>query len=607
MSSAVNDKVKFSEYSAVNNLLNLVIEKVNSGSYTLDGMDSATKESIVTLVKNFMERELSVNKKLTRIGSALSAERNLDALLEMIVVEAMDFTGADGGTLYIMAPDERSIAFKILQTRSLNFKMGGTSGKAIPFPNVKLYKDDGTKNEQQVSAHVALSGQTVNIADVYEVEGFDFQGTKAFDKNTGYRSKSMMVVAMRNHEDEIIGVLQLLNCTDPQGVVIPFSNDYQELIESLASQAAVAITNTQLIHDLSNLLDSFIQVIASAIDEKSPYTGGHIRRVAELTQQIARGMSDSELEKWRAFKMNEDEHNELRIAGWMHDIGKITTPEFVVDKATKLETIYDRIHTVLAKFEILKRDIALKYEINRTKLSSSRSKDKAKKMRELKREYDERIKQIDDDAAFIKVSNIGGEFMEPEKIERLRQIGMQKIMLEGQETDLLTENEIYNLSIKRGTLTEEERIVIQNHVVLTIKMLEKLPWPKKLSRVTEWAGGHHEKLDGTGYPLGLKAEQLSTQARVMAVADIFEALTAADRPYKPGKKISECIKILGFMVKDNHIDADITDFFIQSGMAQDYARRELKDYQLDTFVWKGIEYDCRRPEKATEETTAPAS
>jgi len=584
------DDLRMSDSDDINSLLSEIAEVVKSGGYAETVPDESLSH-VIQSVKHFTEKQLMLKKKLTRIGSALSAERNLDALLEMIVTEAMNFTSADGGTLYIKTPDDRGIAFKILRTKSLNFAMGGTSGKAIPFPPVKLYKDDGSHNEQQVSAHVALTGKTVNIPDVYDVEGFDFQGTKAFDKNTGYRSKSMMVIGMRNHENEIIGVLQLLNAKDKKGETIPFSSDYQELIESLASQAAVSITNTTLINDLRELLDSFIQVIAKAIDEKSPYTGGHIRRVAQLTSQIARGMSDTTEGVFKDFKMNEDEHNELRIAGWMHDIGKITTPEYVVDKATKLETIFDRIHAVLTKFELLKREEELKFQKEKAAI---RGKDKKNRIAELELKYQAKLKQIEDDCAFIKTCNIGGEFMEQAKLDRLNQIAQQKMVLDGKEVNFLTENEVYNLSIKRGTLTEEERLKIQDHVVVTIKMLQELPWPKKLRRVTEWAGGHHEKLDGTGYPNGLKAEQLSTPARIMAVADIFEALTAADRPYKPGKKISECMKILGFMVKDGHIDKDIVNFFIKSGMTQDYARKELKDYQLDSFVYEGVEYDCRR-------------
>ncbi len=591
MTQEINERIRYADSDSINTLCEELAARLQPLS---DALGSEASESIVQTVKEFTENQFHLKKKLTQIGSALSAERNLDALLEMITEEAMNFTNADGGTIYIMTPDERGIAFKILRTRSLNFKMGGPSGKPVPFPPVKLYKDDGSRNEQQVSAYVALTGKTVNIADVYEVEGFDFQGTKAFDKNTGYRSKSMMVVAMRNHENEIIGVLQLLNATSADGAVIPFSNEYQELIESLASQAAVAITNAALIHDLKNLLDSFIQVIASAIDEKSPYTGGHIRRVAELTQAIARAMSNATEGHWSAFRMNEDEHNELRIAAWMHDIGKITTPEYVVDKATKLETIYDRINTLMAKFEILRRDLEVDHVKAVEKIQLSKAKTKTARLKEAEKTYRERLKKLDEDIAFIKTCNIGGEFMEDAKIQRLKEIGRQTIRVEGNDLPLLTDNEIYNLSIRRGTLTDEERTVIQNHVVLTIKMLEKLPWPKKLSRVTEWAGGHHEKLDGTGYPNKLTAKDLSTQARIMAVADIFEALTAADRPYKPGKKISECIKILLFMVKDNHIDGDIVDFFIRTGLVQEYARKELKDYQLDTFVYDGKEYDCRR-------------
>lgn len=591
MTQPVSEKIRYAQSEAINNLLADMADKLQSAP-------AGAINPVLDIVKGFTENQLHLTKKLTQIGSALSAERNLDALLEMIVEEAMNFTNADGGTIYIMTPDERGIAFKILRTRSLNFKMGGPSGKPIPFPPVKLFKDDGSRNEQQVSAYVALTGQTVNIPDVYEVEGFDFQGTKGFDKNTGYRSKSMMVVAMRNHENEIIGVLQLLNAMDHKSEVIPFSGEYQELIESLASQAAVALTTTQLIHDLRQLLDSFIQVIASAIDEKSPYTGGHIRRVAELTQGIAKAMGDTQDGKYADFTMNQDEHNELRIAAWMHDIGKITTPEYVVDKATKLETIYDRVNTVISKFEIIKRDAEVQRMQEVVAISASRARNKKARLAEAQAAFDARMKKIDEDIAFIKTCNIGGEFMEDAKIERLKQIGQQKIRMEGADLPLLTDNEIYNLSIRRGTLTEEERIVIQNHVVLTIKMLQKLPWPKKLSRVTEWAGGHHEKLDGSGYPNGLKAEDLTTQARIMAVADIFEALTAADRPYKPGKKISECIKILLFMVKDNHIDKDIVDFFIKTGLVQEYARKELKDYQLDSFMYDGKEYDCRRQSPA---------
>ncbi|MBV6343057.1 HD domain-containing phosphohydrolase [Candidatus Magnetobacterium casense] len=528
---------------------------------------------------------------LLKIGTALSAEKNIEALLEMIVVEAMKLTNSDGATLYIKTPDETAIAFKILQNRTLALQMGGTSDKAITFPPLKLYKPDGTGNKHLVSVYVALTGTTLNIPDVYEIDGFDFQGCKDFDKNTCYRSKSMLVTALKNYENEIIGVLQLINAQDSEGGIIPFSVDHQELIESLASQAAVAITNASLLSDLKNLMDGFIKSIASAIDEKSPYTGGHIRRVAEITLDIAQGLNSSNDGRWKDFSLSQDEINELRIAAWMHDIGKISTPEYVVDKATKLETIYDRIHYIEAKFEILIRDIELFYLKKHAEISSDNNDDKQAHLTRLREVYDERINSLASDLNFLRLINQGGEFMSDALIARLKDIATTQITLNGVQQNLLTENEVYNLSIRKGTLTEEERNVIQNHVVLTHAMLARLPWPKKLRGVCEYAGEHHEKLDGTGYPNGLDADSLSVQSRIIAIADIFEALSAGDRPYKHGKKLSECIKIINMMVKDNHVDKDIVDFFIRSGLLQKYARRELKDYQIDPFTYNGVTYD----------------
>ncbi|MBF0316960.1 MAG: HD domain-containing protein [Nitrospirae bacterium] len=511
----------------------------------------------------------------------------------MIVVEAMKLTSADGATLYIRTPDDLAIAFKILQNRTLGLQMGGTSAKEIRFPPLKLYNADGRGNKHLVSVYVALTGTTLNIPDVYEVEGFDFQGTKDFDKKTGYRSKSMLVTALKNHENEIIGVLQLINAQDGVGGITPFSADNQQLIECLASQAAVSITNASLINDLRSLMDGFIKSIASAIDEKSPYTGGHIRRVAEITLDLARGLSSSNEERWRDFNLSQDEINELRIAAWMHDIGKISTPEYIVDKATKLETIYDRIHYIEAKFEVLRRDIELFYLKKHTEISSGNDNDKQRQLRMLNEVYNEQINRLASDLDFLRLINQGGEFMSDAFVARLKDIAAIQITLNDVTQNLLTDNEVYNLSIRKGTLTEEERNIIQNHVVLTHSMLARLPWPKKLKGVCEYAGEHHEKLDGTGYPNGLDAESLSVQSRIIAIADIFEALSAGDRPYKHGKKLSECVRIMGFMVKDKHVDKDIVDFFIHSGLLQKYAKRELKDYQIDSFTYNGITYDFR--------------
>jgi len=282
-------------------------------------------------------------KNLTKIGVALSGEKNIERLLEMILDEALKFTNADGGTLYIMSDDESELFFAIIKNESLGVRMGGTGGK-ITWPAVKLKKEDGSPNYSNVSAYVAISGETVNIADVYDAHGFNFEGPKKYDQDNGYRSQSMLVVPMRNHENDIIAVLHLLNAQDQvTGIVVSFSLEFQEMTLSLASQAAVALTNNRLISDLENLLESFIKTIATAIDEKSPYTGGHVRRVAQLTMTIANKINEKKQGPFASVIFSEDQMRELRMAAWLHDVGKITTPEHVVDKSTKLEKVHDRL------------------------------------------------------------------------------------------------------------------------------------------------------------------------------------------------------------------------------------------------------------------------
>lgn len=513
--------------------------------------------------------------KLARIGTALSAEKNLDRLFEMIVDEAREFTNADGGTLYIMTDDETALRFAIVQTSSLNIRMGGTSGEITWHP-INLKNPDGTPNHANVCAHVALSEETVNIADVYHAEGFNFEGTRKFDAGTGYRSKSMLVVPMRNHENDIIGVLQLLNAQDRvTGEVIPFSIECQRLTESLASQAAVALTNNRLIQALENLFEAFIRSIATAIDEKSPYTGGHVRRVAELTMTIAARINDAKDGPYANVSFSDDEMKELRIAAWMHDVGKITTPEYVVDKATKLETIFDRIEVIKTRFEVLKRE---------SKIESLKEKASCKKdlqFEAIRDSYKNKIKSLRDDFNFLASLNKGRDYLDDDRIKRLQAIARKKLVVDGKVQPLLTEDEIHNLLIRRGTLTDEEREIIKNHAAITFKMLSQLPFPKKLKNVPLYAGAHHERLDGSGYPLGLKGDQLPLQARIIALADVFEALTAKDRPYKKGKTLSEAMKILKSMAKDNHIDPDLFDLFVEEGIHMDYAKKELSPQQID--------------------------
>ena len=521
---------------------------------------------------------------LSQIGLALSKERDMSKLLEMILLEAKRISNSDGGTLYMMTDDKR-LKFEIMMTDSLNFHMGGTSGEEIPFYPVKLYDEKGEPNNSMVAAYVGLSGDTVNIQDAYKAKGFDFSGTKMFDEKTGYHSKSFLTVPLKNHEDEIIGVLQLLNAQKNKSKkIIEFSEDIQGKVEALASQAAVAITNKNLIKDLENLFESFIKLIASAIDAKSPYTGGHCERVPEITMMLAEAVQKTKHGPFADFKLSDQEMYELKIAAWLHDCGKVATPEFVVDKSTKLETIYDRIHEVETRFAALKRDFEikkLKKELTIERDQSLSANEKNKKINDLKKDYQKTIRQIKKDLSFIKESNIGGEFMSGDKQQRINEIAQYKWKPNGKMQNFLSEDEVYNLTIPRGTLTPEERQVINDHIVITINMLDELPYPKHLKNIPEFAGGHHEKLDGTGYPKGLTKDEMSVQARIMAIADIFEALTARDRPYKKGKTLSQAMRILGFMKDDAHIDVDLFDIFVKQKIYMKYAKGFLEPEQID--------------------------
>jgi len=517
-------------------------------------------------------------EQLNAIGASLSAERDIDRLLEAILTAAKTITRADGGTLYRVT-EERTLRFEIVRTSSLRYYLGGTTGNPVPFYPIQLYKD-GKPNQSMVAAYAALTGKTVNIADAYTADGFDFSGTRAFDTKTGYRSKSFLTVPMRNHDNETIGVLQLINAHEPSsGAIVPFSPSDQRLAESLASQAAIALTNRMLINQLEQLFESFINLINSAIDEKSPYTGGHCQRVPVLTMLLAEAVSETKDGPLRDFHMSEKDRYELKIAGLLHDCGKVTTPVHIVDKATKLESIFDRIQLIDTRFEVLKRDAEL--EALRKKHNFLEQKMRMEAAEEDKRLRD-RLRQLDDDRKFLHACNIGGERMRDEDVDRVRRIGQYRWRdFAGHEAQFLSEDEVKNLTIRSGTLTEEERKVINHHIVATIRMLEALPWPKHLTKVPEYAGGHHERMDGKGYPKGLTREQMSVQARCMGIADIFEALTAKDRPYKKGKTLSESLEILGRMKLNNHVDPDLFDVFVRRKVYRRYAEMFLDAEQID--------------------------
>jgi HD-GYP domain-containing protein (c-di-GMP phosphodiesterase class II) len=520
-------------------------------------------------------------EQLNEIGSALSNERSIDALLEKILLAAKAITHADGGTLYRTDESGQHLRFEILRTDSLGIAMGGTSGHPIAFPPLQLHCDDGSPNLSMVAAYSALQRQTVNIADAYRAEGFDFSGTRSFDTHTGYRSTSFLTVPMMNHEGTVIGVLQLINALHPvTGEVGEFSDADRKLAESLASQAAIALTNRQLVSQLEALFESFITLINDAIDEKSPYTGGHCQRVPTLTMMLAEAVNDTTEGPLAGFTMSDADRYELKIAGLLHDCGKVTTPVHVVDKATKLQTIFDRIELIDTRFELIRRDIELATLNSRMSAGPSAS---PVVLAQIERHGADRLREIDEDRAFLHHANIGSERMSDADVGRVHDIARRWRWVDSQgvERSCLSDEEVENLTIRAGTLTTAEREVINYHIVSTIRMLEALPWPRHLTNVPEYAGGHHERMDGKGYPRGLAREQMSVQARVMGIADIFEALTAKDRPYKRPMRLSEALNILGRFRLNGHIDPDLFDVFVRQKVYLKYAQTWLDPEQID--------------------------
>lgn len=523
-----------------------------------------------------MQQELLEHiARLNAIGVALSAERDTGRLLERILRSAKDLTAADGGTLYLVR-DDQQVAFEIMSTDSLDIELGGANDDPIPFDPLPL-EMDGQPNSSMVVTHCVHTGMTVNIPDAYDAAGYDFSGTRAFDQRTGYRTRSLLTVPMRNHEDRVIGVLQLINAMQ-DGQVVAFSEASRQLAESLASQAAIALTNKRLLDDLRGLFDAFVRIIAEAIDQKSPYTGAHCRRVPELTMMLADAADATDHGPLRDFHLSADDRYALELASWLHDCGKVTTPEHVMDKSTKLEKVHDRIE-----------EIATRFAVCRAEIQANRAPD----------EQAEALAVLDDDLAFLRRINEGEEAMSAEDRRRVDVIAKREWTdAAGVRQPLLTDDEARNLKIERGTLNSEERSIVQHHVVATIRMLEQLPFPENLKDVPEYAGGHHERVDGGGYPYGLTREQMSIPARAMAIADVFEALSAADRPYKEAKPLSECLELMGRMCQEGHIDPDLFEVFLEQGVYRRYAERYLDPRQID-------EVDPARIPASGEETPQP--
>ncbi|CAL93248.1 HD domain-containing phosphohydrolase [Azoarcus olearius] len=593
--------------------------EVRSMFYEIDTLSEAHR----TMKASIQARTRALNEALDKLeslvdnGLRLSAERDHERLLAHILGVGKRLCNADAASLLMVTP-EGSLRFAL---RSRN----------DPLPQMEIPLHDphtGAPNEHFVAVWVALHRQTVRIDDTATETRFDVSGARGMDSATGYRTVSMLTVPMTSSGGEVIGVLQFLNATDPEtGAPVAFPAQLVPYVEALASQSAVALDNHNLLDSQQKLMDALVRLVAGAIDAKSPYTGGHCERVPELAVMLAEAACEADSGPLAAFRFDsEEEWREFRIGAWLHDCGKVTTPEYVVDKATKLETIYNRIHEVRTRFEVLLRDA----EIERLqRLLQGEDAEAANTA------FAARKARLQDEFRFVAECNIGGEAMEQGHQARLRDIGGQTWLrhfddrlglsqdelrrradlpaagLPAVETlladhpwqvvprpaaqrfdprygfrvrvpeNLYNFGELYNLSVTRGTLTEEERFKINEHIMQTIIMLDALPLPRQLARVPEYAGTHHETLTGSGYPKGLAQEELSIPARIMAVADIFEALTAADRPYKKAKPLSEAIAILARLARQRHVDPDVFALFLRSGVYLRYAQRFLDPAQID--------------------------
>ncbi len=490
-------------------------------------------------------------ERLNQIGISLSSEKNLDRLLESIVQETRSFTGCDAGTLYRVDSERHVLTFEIMQTESTGYSAGGTTGVKIAVPPVPLEKD-GQPNHANVSASVALTGEVVNIPDVYKAEGYDFTGPKKYDEMTGYRTESMLVIPMRDHTDKVIGVLQLINALDAEGNRQPFDQKYESSVRSLASQAAVAINNAQLITDIENMFKALVVYTVKAIDARSPHTAGHSSRVAKLSRRTAEDINLQAEGPFADVHFSDEELEEIWVAGLLHDVGKIGVPEAVLEKEHKLDgakftVVVNRLNSI--------RDML----VMRARL---RNMENGKPEDRLDEQLQQELEEWKEDYDFIQWVNNPG-FLAPEKKEILDTIAAKTyIDIEGNEQPYLDKEEYKNFSVIKGNLTDDERKQIQHHVIHTSQLLAKLPFTDKLARVPEYAGAHHEWPNGKGYPDGLKGDQIPLAARIMCVADVWDALTAQDRPYKPPIPVDKSCDILRSGAKFNEFDPDVVELFV---------------------------------------------
>lgn len=501
------------------------------------------------MIKDYFKVKKKDIEELINIVVALAAEKNANHLLESILTYARSITGADAGTLYIKT--EEALVFKIMQNDTMGIYRGG-KGEAIDLPPVPLTLGN-------VSSYVALTGEIINIADVYECEQFDFSGPKKYDALTGYRTCSMLVVPMVNHEDEIIGVMQLINAKNREGDIIPFNPFYEKVVASLASLAAVTLTRIRFIEDIENLLVSFVRVMAAAVDALTPYNATQSRRVAEMAEAFARYLNEVELEGYGKGYFDDEKIKQLVMAAWLHDIGKIAVSLPVMNKPSRLGEHYD---LVMQRLDYIRAKTEAGFYLREIAALQAGKKEEEE---ELKKEREASINAVEKARETIRKANDPATVVDEELADEIRKIAsMTYEAPDGSIKNWLTDLEKEELTVPRGTLTAGERQIIESHVEMTEKLLKKIPFPRRLEKIPHIAATHHECLNGKGYPRGLKGDEIPLEGRILALLDIFEALTAEDRPYKKSMPPGQAVKTLGFMVEEGRLDAELYEHFCRS-------------------------------------------
>jgi len=468
-------------------------------------------------------------EKLLEIGIAMSAEKDGESLLETILVAAMDITNCDGGTLYILSEPEQVLVFRVMITKSMNIFAGGRRGE-ITLPPVPLTR-------MNVSARAASDRKLISVADVYDCDEYDFSGTRRYDDTTGYKSKSMLAVPLENDYGDIIGVLQLLNAMDADGNVIPFDRESEHVLESLSAQAAICLTNMNYAEEIEDLLESFVRVMSAAIDARSPYNANHTRNMVKN----AEGFMDWLEQTGNPLQFDAKSRQQFLMSVWLHDVGKLVIPLEVMDKESRLgakyATVMSRLNTMLLKSRIAHLE---------SKLDEG--------------PYEAFVADINETKDFITGINTAG-FVSDEALDRVRLLGEREYDDGLEVIRWLSPEEVEALSIRKGTLTDGERHTIESHVLMTRKMLSEMSFSKNYRKVPEISGSHHEYVNGTGYPDKLKGDDVTTEARLLTILDIFDALTARDRPYKPAVPVEKAFAILDSMANDGQLDAELLSLF----------------------------------------------